>query len=117
MTAPTTTISTRALARTALALVAFSLVPACSDGGLDRADGPPTYQPPSGPYTPSTPNPAPGTSGAPNTPGEQTPPPPGTPVNENGDDELPLEPNAPINSQLGSATMGGSGSTQERYFK
>lgn len=92
LAAPQVTSPTRALARTALVLTALSLASACSDGGLARADGPPSYQGSPGPYTPSTPE-------TPETP---------EPVEQ--------APSAP-SSSLGGATMGGTGSTQERYFK
>jgi hypothetical protein len=106
--------------RTTLALAALSLVPGCSNGGLDRADGPPTFTPPSSPYTPSTANP---------TPQQQTPVIPGNtnggqtpdteqPSNEMPDHDLPLQPEEqPGESQLGIATMGGSGASTERYHK
>ena len=120
MTSLKTTIISRALGRTTLALAALSLVPGCSDGGLDRADGPPTFTPPSSPYTPSTVTPAPQQQ-TPVTPGNtndgQTP---GTeqPSNEVPDDGLPLQPDVqPGESQLGVATMGGAGSSTERYHK
>jgi hypothetical protein len=110
----------RASTTAARSIAALSLLAACADGGLDRADGPPTFSgTPSAPYTPST-------QPAPNTP---APPAPGaagqsqgggnpSPSGETPDDGLPLEePGVPSGSQLGTATMGGQGSSQERYHK
>jgi hypothetical protein len=114
-------------ARTILALAALSLLPACSAGtsARDDGDGPAEF---SGPYTPSTDNPAVapngsgGTQAAPNnqTPESQNPgalPNPENPTpNEN---EVPGNgtPIGPGETLLGSANMGGSGSTEERYHK
>jgi hypothetical protein len=110
-------------ARTILALAALSLVPACSAGSAARDDdgGPAEFN---SPYVPSTQNPntqnPPTNTENPNTqnpptntenPNTQNPP---TNSNETPDDNLPLEPGETL---LGSATMGGSGSTQERYHK
>jgi hypothetical protein len=112
--------STTRLSRGVRSLAALSLLVACADGGLDRADGPPAFGgTPSAPYTPSTPAPGPST---PNLP---APPPPAAggqtnqnPSGETPDDGLPLEePDLPGASQLGAATMGGQGSSQERYHK
>lgn len=103
-------------------LAALSLLTACADGGLERADGPPAFNgTPSAPYTPSTQAPGP------SAPSTATPPaasaggqgqgsnqnPPG----ETPDDALPLEEPSAGGSPLGAATMGGSGSSQERYHK
>jgi glycosyl hydrolase family 12 len=109
------TIFPRASRPTTLALAALSLVTACSDGALDRADGPPTFAPsttytPSSPSpTPASPTPSPITPGAPNV-GQM-------PSDETPDDGLPPPPVAQGESQLGAATMGGSGSSTERYHK
>jgi hypothetical protein len=47
-------------------------------------------------------------------PGVQSPAPPSEP----SDDDLPLgEPDDPIAAELGTATMGGAGTSQERYYK
>lgn len=101
-------------ARSLLAVFSLAgLTLACSDGALDRADGPPTFDGnASNPYTPSTSNPAPANPGTPST-NEQTP----STGNENEDDDVPLDPNAPTTSQLGAAMMGGQGTTTERYHK
>jgi hypothetical protein len=104
----------------ALTLAAMTSLAGCSDGELDRADGPPTYNDSSSsPYTPSTQTPTTptnsNTSGQPPTtgsPDQGTGQPSGT---EMGDD-LPLEPGT-AGSQLGSAMMGGSGSSSARYHK
>jgi hypothetical protein len=90
---------------------------ACSDGSVDRADGPPTFNDPSSsPYTPSMQTP----TTSPNTSGQPTSGSPGTgqtPSNEMGEDDLPLDEPATEGSQLGSATMGGQGSSSARYHK
>jgi len=102
------TFAARSLA--ALSLVSVSWLSACSDGAAERADGPPSFDGNgSGPYTPSTPQ-TPGTPQTPNTP--QTPT-----DNETEDDDVPLDPTPSVTSQLGMATMGGSGSTTQRYHK
>lgn len=110
-------------ARTILALAALSLVPACSAGSAarDDGDGPAEF---GAPYTPSTPAP---TNPTPQNPdGNQNPAPQNpngnqdpTPQNPNGNqdqtpDDVALDPEG---SLLGTASMGGQGSTQERYFK
>ena len=64
------TISTSARARTALALLA--LLPACSDGTVERADGAPDFGA-SSPYVPSTQSPS-----TPSSPVTQNPATPGT---------------------------------------
>ena len=127
MTAPSTwmsaarKISTGAAAagaRTALALLA--LLPACSDGAAERADGPPDFEGnPSTPYVPSTPNANPQAPGTPTTPttGNENPGNPpagsgGTPSTEGQNPDVSLDV-----SGLGAATMGGSGSSSERYHK
>jgi hypothetical protein len=111
------TISTSARARTALALLA--LLPACSDGTVERADGPPDFTA-SSPYVPSTQSPS-----TPASPVTQNPATPGTGQQPSGggaasaaetqDPALPLDPDTVAG--LGSATMGGSGSSGERYHK
>jgi hypothetical protein len=107
----------RALITSSL-LAAFSLAgltTACSDGGLDRADGPPTFDGnANNPYTPAQPDPQPANPNA-QTPTGQTPTgqTPST-GNENKDDDVPLD---PTTSQLGAAMMGGQGTTQQRYHK
>jgi Glycosyl hydrolase family 12 len=105
------------------ALSLAGLMTACSDGDLDRADGPPTFDGNANdPYTPSTSNPPPTNPNTPNTNG-QTPngqtPTGQTPStgNENEDDDVPLDPTAPATSQLGEAMMGGEGTTTQRYHK
>jgi hypothetical protein len=103
------TPSSVALSLAALSLAA--LATACSDGDLDRADGPPSFSGnPDTPYTPSTQTPSP------TTPNPATPDPTGQ-GNEGEDDEVPLDPSSPTTSQLGAATMGGSGTTSQRYHK
>jgi len=108
-------------ARTAVALLA--LLPACSDGGAERADGPPDYTGnPSTPYVPATQTPStpdPGTPGAgPSTPSNPQQPPAGNggaAPGESQDPDIGLDPTAA--SSLGAAVMGGSGSSSERYHK
>jgi hypothetical protein len=105
----------------ARSVAVLSLLAACADGGLERADGPPAFSgTPSAPYMPSTQDPgpstptppAPGAAGQGQGGGNQSPP------GETPDDGLPLEgPDGPSGSQLGAATMGGQGSSQERYHK
>lgn len=98
-------VSRATLTLAGLSLAALSV--ACSDGALDRADDPPSFSGnPSSPYTPSTPNPTPMNPGtAPSNPE------PGA-----ANDDVPLDPSQPI-SQLGMATMGGVGTTAQRYHK
>lgn len=105
-------------ARTALALL--TLLPACSDGGAERADGPPDFTGnPSAPYVPSTQNPntqVPTTPAAGNgDPSQQPSGNGGTPSTEGQDPDVTLDPTGA--SGLGAATMGGSGSSSERYHK
>lgn len=100
-------------------LALASQTTACSDGALDRADGPPTFDGNSNnPYTPAMPNPGDVVNPMGQTPTGQTPTgqTPST-GNENEDDDVPLDPNPPGTSQLGAATMGGEGSTTQRYHK
>jgi hypothetical protein len=116
------TISTSAASTGALALLA--LLSACSDGAAERADGPPDYTGnPSNPYVPSTPNPNTANPDDPTT-GTQDPSAPpvtqpsgngGNPSTEGQDPDVSLDPTGV--SGLGAATMGGSGSSSERYHK
>jgi hypothetical protein len=95
-------------------LALAGLTTACSDGALDRADGPPTFDGNSNtPYTPPMPNPGEVVNPMGQTPTGQTP----STGNENEDDDVPLDPNPPATSQLGVATMGGVGTTTQRYHK
>jgi len=104
-------------ARTALALLA--LLPACSDGAAERPDGPPDFTGnPSAPYVPSTPNPSPQNPGAAGSGDPSVQPPAGnggTPTTEGQGPDVPLDPTNVAG--LGAATMGGSGSSSERYHK
>jgi hypothetical protein len=66
------------------------------------------------PYTPAMQTPPTGTPATPSTnPGDPSQSPPG----ESPDDDLPLEEPASGGSELGSATMGGSGTSSQRYHK
>jgi glycosyl hydrolase family 12 len=95
---------------------------ACSAGEASRDDAPVFDGSPSAPYTPST-GQQPNTPATPNTPSTandgQTPGNTQTPSEPNPGD-VPLVPDGngdPVDSQLGSATMGGTGTSSERYFK
>src|SRR5262245_63740005 len=103
--------------RTALALLA--LLPACSDGAAERADGPPDFAGnPSTPYVPSAQTPGTPNSGTPITPSPDVQQPSGsggTPSTEQQDPDVALDPTSVAG--LGAATMGGSGSSTERYHK
>jgi glycosyl hydrolase family 12 len=113
----------RSLPSCALALGLAALC-ACSAGeaspdGAPVFDGPPATQntpPATGqqPNTPASPN-TPSTPSSNPTPGSTQ-----TPSDQNPSDSVPLVPGESGNqgdSQLGSATMGGTGSSSERYFK
>jgi hypothetical protein len=94
------------------ALSLTALVSACSGGEVDRADGPPSFDGnTNNPYTPSMQNP---TTPNQNTGGtsQQTP----DTGNEN-QDVTSLDPGTPTRAALGAATMGGQGTTTERYHK
>ena len=115
----------RAPALSSFCVALATLAGACSDGGAERADGPPRFGDTSNtPYVPSNQTPtdtntntdpyAPGGGGT-TTTGDQDPP-QNDPA-EDQDDELPLDPDTGTTAGLGAASMGGSGSSQERYFK
>jgi hypothetical protein len=120
----TDSASLRAMrARTILALASLSLVPACSAGSADRedGDGPAEF---GSPYVPSTPAPNTNTNTGNQTPdtntGNQTPDTNTgnqTPDTNTGNQTPPDVTLDPGDSLLGTASMGGQGSTQERYFK
>ena len=108
------------------ALALCALLPACSDGGAERADGPPDFGSPASEYVPAAQNP----SSPPGQPsnsssGGQVPPssPPagaagsgsGAPPTEAQNPDVSLDPGGAGN--LGAATMGGSGMSNQRYYK
>jgi hypothetical protein len=107
----------RPLPRVIALPIASALLFACADGGLDRADGPPVFNGNSStPYTPSTQAPSTSGTGTPQTPAA-TNDPGQTQPGESTDDDLPLEDPGSDGSQLGSAMMGGSGTSSQRYHK
>ena len=102
----------------ALSLAGLPWLAACSNGDLDRADGPPDFDANgSGSYTPSGQTPS-GQTPSGQTPSGQTPSGQTPTGNETEDDEVPLDPSSSDDvAQLGMATMGGTGSTTQRYHK
>jgi hypothetical protein len=106
------------------ALALALALPACSAG--DAADDAPSFTGTPANNTPSGVQQTPAQmQNNPSTPGSnandpsQTPGNAQTPNNEGTDDELPIAPGADDtdDSQLGSAAMGGTGTSSERYFK
>jgi hypothetical protein len=100
----------------------LALVAGCSAGDAARDETPSFTGSPSTTYTPSGTTPStPNTPANPQTPSNpQTPGSPQTPSNEDTGGDLPLAPGANTDqgeSQLGSASMGGTGTSSERYFK
>lgn len=120
MTAPSTWMSAaRKLSTAAAATAVLALLPACSDGAAERADGPPDFTGnPSAPYVPSGQSPNaqdPGTPGNPNPDTQQPAGNGGTSSTEGQNPDVALDPSGVAG--LGAATMGGSGSSSERYHK